>query len=107
MRIDQPAPALTSSLVLKAGQRVGPYRVHTRIGSGATADVFRAEHVWLDRQAALKILPPGDAIDRFLDEARLLARLSHPGLVRIYDSDVLADGGAYLAIELLEGESLQ
>jgi serine/threonine-protein kinase len=77
------------------------------IGSGATAEVFHAEHIWLDRPVALKILPPGDSIERFLDEARVLARLSHPGLVKIYDSDLLAGDGAYLAMELLEGESLQ
>src|SRR5437016_3402324 len=45
-------------------------------------------------------------LERFLDEARLLSKLSHPGLVRIYDCGILPQGGAFLAMELLQGELL-
>jgi serine/threonine-protein kinase len=89
--------------------QIGPYLLQEPLGEGATAVVYRAVHAFLEREVALKLMPPEEnpaVIDRFLDEARLLSRLSHPGLVRIFDCGVLPQGGAFLAMELLEGEPL-
>jgi serine/threonine-protein kinase len=86
-------------------EKLGNYRVKELIGRGATATVYRGEHVWLGRQVALKVVPKGTA--RFLDEARALSQLSHPGLVKIYECELLEGGGAWLAMEMLEGEVLR
>ena len=72
---------------LYEGQTLGGYCLKRRIGSGAMADVWLANQKSLDRDVALKILRPGAAlydIDRFKREARAVARLEHPNIVRIY-----------------------
>jgi len=80
------------------------YRLDEIIGSGATATIWRAWDTRLDRPVAVKLLDgPGLGVDR--DEARTLARLSHPGIVAIFDTGT--DGGdAYLVMELVEGRSV-
>jgi tRNA A-37 threonylcarbamoyl transferase component Bud32 len=83
--------------------------VEAPLGRGSTAIVYRAVHAFLEKRVALKVMPEEEQpqiLERFLDEARLLARLSHPGLVHIYDCGILPQGGAFLAMELLEGELL-
>ncbi len=74
--------------------------------------VFAAVHERMDQAVALKLLSPAAAQDpqlvaRFLQEARALAQLHHPGVVRIYYSDRLDDGTVYLAMEHLPGVSLR
>jgi serine/threonine-protein kinase len=89
--------------------QIGPYLLQEPLGEGSTAVVYRAVHAFLEREVALKLMPPEEdpaVIDRFLDEARLLSRLSHPGLARIFDCGILPQGGAFLAMELLHGELL-
>jgi WD40 repeat protein/formylglycine-generating enzyme required for sulfatase activity len=91
--------------------RLGPYRVLNVLGSGGMGVVFRAEDPQLARMVALKALLPGlltseGARERFLREARAAARIKHDHIVSIYQ--VGEDRGAlYLAMELLEGESLE
>jgi serine/threonine-protein kinase len=92
-----------------SGLKIGPYVVEAPLGRGSTAIVYRAVHAFLEKRVALKVMPEEEQpqiLERFLDEARLLARLSHPGLVHIYDCGILPQGGAFLAMELLEGELL-
>jgi hypothetical protein len=71
--------------------------------------VFEARHRRLDRRVALKILRPematAVAAERFLAEGRILARLSHPSIVPVYDAGE-EDGFLYYAMEFVEGESL-
>jgi serine/threonine-protein kinase len=88
-----------------------PYRIVRKIGEGATGLVYEAEHTELGRRVALKVLAPGhasavDAIERFRSEARAVARLSHPNLVPLYDFGKSLDGRVFLAMELLNGETL-
>ncbi|WP_239470929.1 protein kinase domain-containing protein [Archangium violaceum] len=74
--------------------------------------VFAAVHERMGQKVALKILSPAAAGDRqlvarLLQEARALAQLEHPGVVRVLNCDQLDDGTVYLAMELLEGLSLR
>jgi len=93
------------------GETFGSYRIDAPIGRGGMGVVFRASHVTLGRAVALKVLrddddPDPERIARFVREARLVAALSHPGIVGIYDAGVVA-GTAYLAMEWVEGRSLR
>ncbi|MGE0711573.1 MAG: protein kinase [Planctomycetota bacterium] len=86
-------------------QRVGPYRLHERLHP--RAEVYRAEHEVLGREAVVKLIRGGEPVDRrrFQREARAAARVDHPRVVRIFD---FGEQGslAYLAQELVPGEPL-
>ncbi|WP_439628041.1 serine/threonine protein kinase [Gemmata sp.] len=93
-----------------ASTRIGPYAVQEVLGRGGMGVVFRAVHQGLKRAVALKTLHLGasartDSLARFRVEAAAIARLDHPNVVRVYDSGEAA-GQQYLAMELIEGESL-
>jgi len=92
------------------GSRVGRIRVDALIGSGGMGSVFRGWDERLERPVALKVILPSKLVDaahaRFLREARLLSKLDHPNICRIYD--VIEDeGGSYLVLELIEGRTLR
>ncbi len=75
---------------LKAGDRLGPYEIQRKLGSGGMADVYFAVHEGLHRPAAIKVLRPSLAADganlqRFMQEARAAASLVHPNIVQVYD----------------------
>ncbi len=81
------------------------------VGEGGMGVVYRARHKQLERDVALKILAPGTTDDarfaeRFLREARTLARLDHPGIVRIYDFGQ-SGGRWFLLMEFVEGTNLR
>ncbi len=102
---------LNSVVVADRGERrIGRYLLLSRIGHGGFGDVWRAKDEHLDRPVAMKLprFGPNDAkrLKRFLAESQAAARLAHPNIVTLYDADEV-DGQPYLAIELLEGESLQ
>lgn len=88
----------------------GRYRLEQPLGRGGMASVFLARDVELDRSVAVKLLAESLAGDpsfekRFVREARLAARLSHPNVVSVYDAG--EDGGRpYIVMELVEGETL-
>jgi serine/threonine protein kinase/Tol biopolymer transport system component len=91
---------------------VGPYEIVAELGAGGMGEVYRARDTRLDRFVAIKVLSPRLAVtpellERFRREARAVAALNHPNICTIYD--IGAGGGdspAYLAMELLEGETL-
>ncbi|HEX4725871.1 MAG TPA: serine/threonine-protein kinase [Pseudonocardiaceae bacterium] len=86
------------------------YRLGAPLGQGAMADVYRAEDMRLGRDVAVKLFHPGqeDAVRvRFGAEAQALARLSHPGLISIFDAGVDDDDRPYLVMQLVDGESLR
>jgi serine/threonine protein kinase len=90
----------------------GRYRLTDRIAAGGMGEVWRAEDSLLNRAVAVKLLPTGRAGDeaflaRFRAEARFAASLSHAGIARVYDYGESSEfGGAYLVMELVNGEPL-
>jgi serine/threonine-protein kinase len=89
----------------------GRYRLEATLGRGGMGLVYRATHVNLRRQVAVKILHPSlaaspDVRNRFEREALAVGRIDHPNCVSTYDVGRLPDGALYLAMELLEGKSL-
>ena len=86
----------------------GRYRLAELLGRGGTAEVWRAEDDSLGRSVALKLVtvPTDDSAARAGDEARLLAKLSHPGLVPVYDAGVDERGRPWVVMELVRGETL-
>ena len=91
-------------------QRVGPYQLEGQLGSGSMGAVYRARHLELGVHHALKLLRPelarpGDQ-ERFRREVELLARVAHPGLVRVHASDV-ERGRVWYSMDLVEGEDLE
>ncbi|MCS6915870.1 MAG: serine/threonine-protein kinase [Myxococcales bacterium] len=90
----------------------GLYRLDQRVGEGGVGTVYRAHHLLLGRDVAVKLLHPQYAqapepLERFRREALLLSNLGHPGFVKVYDFGYSADGTAYLAMEFLQGETLR
>lgn len=93
------------------GMPVGPYRMGALIGRGGMGEVYRAKDPRLDRDVALKFLPPPytdapDALERFRREARAVSALNHPHICTLYDVGE-HDGQPFLVMELVEGESLK
>lgn len=89
---------------------MGRYRLISLLGQGGMGSVWRAEHVELKNQVAIKLLDPAIAgneemIGRFLREARAAASLQNRHVIQIFDHGV-EDGEAFMVMELLEGESL-
>jgi len=100
-------PLITESVGRVLGKR---YRLLSAVGAGASAQVFLAEDVTLRRHVAVKVLQPGLADDeaflkRFRAEARLVASLNHPHLLRVFDWGE-ETGEPYLVLEYLGGGSL-
>jgi serine/threonine protein kinase len=90
---------------------IGKYRVLERLGSGGMGQVFLCEHKLMRRRVAVKVLPASKAeepaaLERFYREARAVASLDHPNLVRAFDIDQDADLH-FLVMEFVEGASLQ
>jgi len=94
-------------------QTLGRYRIVGELGRGAMGVVYRAVDPLIEREVALKTLLPdlpedvlAEVRERFLREARSAGRLNHPNIVTIFDVGE-HEGVAYIAMELLEGRSLQ
>ena len=94
---------------LSIGARLGPYEIVALIDAGGMGEVYRAKDTRLERVVAIKVLPDGVAasplaLERFQREAQAASALNHPNICTIYD--VGADP-PFIAMELLEGETLQ
>src|SRR5579863_5826642 len=100
-------PLITDSVGRVLGQR---YRLVSALGTGASAHVYLAQDVVLQRDVAVKVLQPGLSRDqaflkRFGAEARAAASLNHPHVLRVFDWG--EDDGPYLVLEYLGGGSLR
>jgi len=92
------------------GRTLGHYRVLEQIGAGGMGLVFRAHDERLDRDVALKVLPPGTLSDdqarkRFRKEALTLSKLNHPNIETVFDFDT-QEGVDFLVMELIPGSPL-
>ncbi|HNT76024.1 MAG TPA: protein kinase, partial [Anaerolineae bacterium] len=92
------------------GRTLGQYQVVASIGQGGMGAVYRAHDTRLDREVAVKVLPPELArdqefVERFEREAHTAAALDHPNIVAIYNIGE-HEGLHYIAMRLLRGETL-
>ncbi|MBV9887328.1 MAG: protein kinase [Acidobacteria bacterium] len=92
------------------GRTLAHYRIVSSLGAGGMGEVYRATDTKLQRDVALKVLPPDTAADpdrfaRFQREARAVAALNHPHIVTIFSVEE-SDGIHFLTMELVEGQSL-
>lgn len=113
-------PAAASVLTRAVGNRlmdgksirqVGKYKILGRLGKGGMATVFEAVHPTLDQTVALKMLSHTFVLNRgftdvFEREARILAKLDHPNIVRVMDTE-LAYGTNFIVMERLQGRGLE
>ncbi|TMQ10099.1 MAG: serine/threonine protein kinase [Deltaproteobacteria bacterium] len=89
----------------------GRYAIDGRLGEGTNGQVYRARHLQLGKAFALKVISPTIALDgaaraRFNEEAKLASAISHPNIVSVVDFGEDAQIGAYMVMELVEGEPL-
>ena len=99
-------------MTLGVGSPIGPYGIRSALGAGGMGQVYRARDTRLDRDVALKLLPDAftadaDRLARFEREAKTLASLNHPNIAHIYDTGKTDAGHVYLAMELVEGRTLE
>jgi CheY-like chemotaxis protein len=90
----------------------GRYRLEAFLGGGSFGTVFRARHLELDREVAVKVLATSagtdpEALARFRREGASACRVQHPNAVAVLDFGVNQGGVAYLVMELLQGHSLE
>ena len=100
-------PSVQDSLV---GQTLGHYRIAEKIGTGGMGEVYRAHDEHLDRDVAIKVLPPGTLADesarkRFRKEALILSQLNHPNIATVHDFDT-QEGVDFLVMEYIPGITL-
>ena len=96
---------------LSAGRQLGTYQIVDFVGKGGMAHVYKAYQPALDRFVAIKVLPDfldddEASLERFRHEARSIAQLNHPNIVRVYDFGS-TDGVTFLVLEFVEGGTLE
>ena len=97
---------------LEAGFTLGNYTIIEKIGQGGNATLYRAEQINLKRIVALKVISADyykdpEFIAMFKRETEAMAKLHHPNIVEVYDAATVEHNLSYLAMELIEGGSLQ
>ncbi len=103
---------LGAHLDLKPGTKIGRFVISHEIGRGGMGVVFAARDPHLDRSAAIKLLhstggdePATRAQERLLAEARAMARLDHPNVIKVYEAGLFQQE-TYIAMEMIDGETL-
>jgi serine/threonine protein kinase len=96
-------------MVDRVGQQLGNYRLSRLIGRGGFADVYLGEHIHLNTQAAIKVLQmrlTGSNLEQFRNEARTIASLAHPNIVRVLDFG-LEEGIPFLVMDYAPNGTLR
>ena len=107
---DDAAPSDAQSRL--EGQRLGPYRILRKLGSGGMGDVYLAERAddEYQQQVAIKLVRAGvfsaQVHSRLRQERQILARLQHPNIARLMDGGRMPDGTPYIVMEYIEGEPI-
>ncbi len=97
---------------LQPGTQLGPYRIESQIGAGGMGEVWlaRRDDGLYQGEVAIKTLHPyyggGVLRERFLREAQILSRLTHPNIARLLDAGIAGDGSVYLVLEYVRGVSI-
>jgi len=110
--LDQVGAAEPEGVPPPAGTRVGPFTLLDKLGEGGSSIVFRAEReqAGVRQTVALKLLRRGlysaDEQRRFRSERLALSQLKHPGIARLIEGGVTDAGAPYIALELIDGESI-
>jgi eukaryotic-like serine/threonine-protein kinase len=110
----RPAPTAAAPAAKSADgmpERMGDFKIIKKLGQGGMGAVYLAHQESLDRQVALKVMAPAVAarpnfVERFYREARSMAKLDHPNIVRGFAVGE-ANGQHYVAMELIDGKSMQ
>src|SRR5882672_12211780 len=103
-------PARGGGLAMRPGERLGDrFEIEQSIGSGGMGTVFRARDPRSGEVVAVKVLSDlqSQRMERFTREAKVLAGLSHPGIVRYISHGVTSSGALFLAMEWVDGEVLR
>ncbi|MDP9036386.1 MAG: serine/threonine protein kinase, partial [Myxococcota bacterium] len=111
MSASTPPSGATSRLVFPGAVLAGKYRIEAAIGYGGMGSVWRATHLGLGEEVAVKLVSAelvrsAEGLRRFDAEAKAAARIRSRHVPNVFDNGVLEDGTPYLVMELLRGESL-
>lgn len=115
--LEEPVRHLAASIVAAQDaspppQRIGSYRIVRELGRGGMGTVYHAQRAdaQFEQEAAIKVIKRGMDTDeihrRFLEERRILARLSHPNIARLLDGGVTEDERPYFVMEYIQGTDL-
>ncbi len=96
-------------MALRSGTRLGSYEIFSSLGSGGMGEVYRAKDPKLEREIAIKVLPPemasSERLSRFEREAKAVAALNHPNIVHVYSVEEV-EGVHFITMELVQGKTL-
>ena len=98
-------------MTLAASTKLGRYEIRSQLGAGGMGEVYLARDPKINRDVAIKVLPPTFSSDlerlrRFELEVQASGQLNHPNILAVYDVQ-MHDGSPYVVYELLEGETLR
>src|SRR5262249_48651941 len=93
------------------GTRIREYEILDVIGKGGMGAVYRARHVYLEEERAIKVVQSEFArdeafVERFIREAKMLVKLRHPNLVQLYEFGTLDQDVFFMVLEFIRGESV-
>lgn len=107
-----PKPQMQAGVVLNGSLIADRYLLETSIGSGGSANVWKALDQRMNRHVVVKVMQghligSNETMKRFEHECQLMAKIKHPNVVTVYDTGVIDGRLPYLVMELVQGESLR